>query len=118
MLHDRNLAATRAAPRRGPFQRLLEQVAQLAGGQLDVLVHRERAWASATFSGTRHHLTLAFAGAGGVARGERLIAALPDHEFAIPGQLVADAAIVEVDQRHLPEPHLKVVCELLLLEDR
>jgi hypothetical protein len=41
---------------------------------------------------------------------------LPEHEFAIPGQLVADAAVVEVDHRLTP-PRMIVTCELLLLEE-
>lgn len=110
-----------AAPfprRRGPGQRLLDQLAGLAGGQSLITAHRERAWASATFTGSRHCVTLAFAGVEAVARGERLIAALPDHEFTVPGHLVADAAVVEVDHRLVPKPRLTVLCELLLLEDR
>ncbi|MCE2843487.1 MAG: hypothetical protein ACK44O_12700 [Novosphingobium sp.] len=57
------------------------------------------------------------AGAAAVEAGEALIAALPDHEFAIPGQLVADASVVSVEQSPLPEPRMLVELELLLLED-
>ena len=46
-----------------------------------------------------------------------VVAELPEHEFAIPGQIVADAAILEVEHRLLPEPRLVVQCELLLLEE-
>jgi len=53
---------------------------------------------------------------GGSAR-ERFIAALPEHEFAIPGQLVADASVTEAEHRLLPAPRLVVRCELLLLEE-
>ncbi len=60
---------------------------------------------------------LAFNGAAAIAAAEALIAALPDHEFAIPGQLVADASVVSVDQTALPEPRMVVELELLLLED-
>ena len=52
-----------------------------------------------------------------VEAGERFIAALPDHEFAIPGQLVADATVTEAEHRLLPNPRLVVQCELLLLEE-
>ena len=45
------------------------------------------------------------------------VAELPEHEFAIPGQIVADAAILEVEHRLIPEPRLVVQCELLLLEE-
>ena len=82
-----------------------------------VITHTEKAWASITFAGTRHTLSLLFAGENAVEAGERFIAALPEHEFAIPGQLVADAGIVEVEHRLSPSPRLVVQCDLLLLED-
>jgi hypothetical protein len=109
-------AATRTG-RRSTGERLREAVLALAGGHGEVLRHSETAWASITFAGTRHRLKIAFAGPEQVARGEALVAALPDHEFAIPRQLVADAAIAGVDSTLLPEPCMVVECELLLLED-
>ena len=48
--------------------------------------------------------------------GEALIAALPDHEFALPARLVADATVSAVEHVAQP-PRLTVCCELLLLED-
>ncbi len=83
-------------------------------GQL--LTHSKKAWASITFAGTRHRVSLLFAGAEAVAAGEAFIAALPDHEFSIPGQLVADASVSEVEHRIVPDPRLAVTCELLLEE--
>ena len=53
----------------------------------------------------------------GVEGGEALIAALPDHEFALPGRLVADATVSAVDHAAGPPPRMVVTCELLLLED-
>lgn len=96
---------------------LLEAVMALAGGRAELVHHVERGWASVTFAGTRHTLVLAFAGAEAVAAGEDLIAVLPEHEFAIPGQLVADATVVSVEHSALPEPKLVVETEFLLLED-
>ena len=52
-----------------------------------------------------------------VAAGELFIDALPEHEFAIVGSLVADAAITAVEHTALPEPKLVVTAELLLLEE-
>jgi hypothetical protein len=103
--------------RRRPWRALLAAVADLAGGKAELLRHIERPWASVTFSGTRHALTLAFTRAEAVAAGEVFIAALPEHEFAIPRQLVADAAVVAVEHELAPEPKLTVEVELLLLED-
>ena len=68
-------------------------------GQATIVSHDEKSWASITFAGTRHRLELAFEGAEAVEAGELFIAFLPEHEFAIPGQLVADAAVTAVDHR-------------------
>ncbi|MBA4164603.1 MAG: hypothetical protein C0510_08235 [Erythrobacter sp.] len=89
----------------------------LAEAQGQVLSHEEKAWASITFAGTRHELTLNFDGPEAVMAGERFIAALPDHEFTIPGQLVADALVNSVSHTMLPVPRLAVTATLLLLED-
>lgn len=113
------LADTPAPPRspRGASARLREALLALAEGHGVVLAHAEKNWASITFAGTRHRIDLAFEGDAAVAAGERFIAFLPEHEFALPGQLVADAAVTAVDHRLLPQPRLQVSCELLLLEE-
>ena len=106
-----------APPRRSISDRLREALMELGDFRGQVLSHGEKTWASITFAGARHTLTLLFAGADAVEAGERFIAALPDHEFAIAGQLVADAAVTEVEHRLLPAPRLVIHCELLLLEE-
>jgi hypothetical protein len=110
---------TRAMRRhaRRPWRALLAEVFSLAEGQAELVRHAERAWASATFAGTRHTIVLRFAGAVSVDAGERFIAALPEHEFAIPGQLVADATIAAVAQDMSGHPSMTVEAELVLLED-
>ncbi|MGH6785655.1 MAG: hypothetical protein ACREBO_02405 [Novosphingobium sp.] len=102
---------------RGPWSHLLSALLELAEGETHLLDHTERAWASITFTGARHTVTLAFTGDAAIASGERFVAALPEHEFAIPGQIVADAAVLAVEHRLLPKPCLTVEVELLLLED-
>lgn len=102
---------------RGPSWRLQCEVLRLAGPHADLLRQTERPWSSATFSGTRHAMTLAFEGIDAVGDGEAFIAVLPDHEFTIPHHLVADAAIASVEHRYFPAPRLVVETELLLLED-
>lgn len=97
-----------------PGPQLLSAVMQLAAGRAELLRHVERSWASATFAGTRHTVALTFSGTDALAAAEAFIEALPDHEFAIPGQLVADAAIVSVEQ---DAERLTVEADLLLLED-
>ena len=106
-----------ARARRTSGDRLREALITLAKHRAQVITHSEKAWASITFAGTRHLLALVFAGADAVDAGEHFVAELPDHEFAIPGQLVADATIVEVEHRIAPDPRMVVQCELLLLED-
>lgn len=112
------LASAPSAPRRkrSPGERLIEALSALALGHGTVVSHRETAWASITFSGKRHTVRMLFDGVAAEA-GERLIAALPDHEFAIPGQLVADAAVNEVDHRLLPDERLEVTIEVLMLDN-
>lgn len=115
---DREMQTTTRAPRgRRPWLPLLAAVMQLAGGKAELLRHTESAWASVTFSGSRHRIALAFRGAGAVAAGEDFIAALPEHEFRLPRILVADAAILGVEHSLAPEPRLEVEIELLLVDE-
>ena len=104
-------------PRRGPSDHLRDALQLLGEGHPLIQHHHERAWASITFSGTRHQFTLLFTGAQAAAAGERFIDALPEHEFAIPGQLVADATVASVDHALLPIPRIELQVEVLLLED-
>ncbi len=96
--------------------RLIDAVATLAGAAI-LTDHRETSWASITFAGTRHAMSWLFAGADAVEAGEAFITALPDHEFRIPGCLVADAAIVEIASYQLPEPTMTVKVDFLLLDE-
>jgi hypothetical protein len=102
---------------RRPWLGLLAALFELAQGKADLLRHSECSWASATFAGTKHCIALAFTGAEAQEVGERLISALPEHEFDLPGQLVADASIASVEQAMLPQPRMVVEIEVLLLED-
>lgn len=107
----------RRRTRRTPWMQLLSALLDLAQGEAELVRHAERAWASVTFSGTRHSVVLAFTGPAAVAIGEQLIDVLPDHEFAIPGQLVADAAVVRAEHALLPQPRLEVEVEVLMLDE-
>jgi len=115
-----DLKPTSAKParrqRRGTRERLAEALVALAEDKARITTHSEKGWASITFAGARHRVELVFEGAEAVEAGECFIAFLPEHEFAIPGQLVADAAVTEVD--HTLDPPLMVVtCEILVLEE-
>jgi hypothetical protein len=109
-------AACRKA-RRTPWMPLISALLELGGGKAELLRHSERAWASVTFSGSKHVVVLAFTGEEAVAAGEALIDALPEHEFALPRLLVADAAVVRVEHTALPQPRLEVEMELLVLDE-
>ncbi len=102
---------------RGVWAKLLDVLLTLTEGHGALVSHAERPWASATFSGTRHRASIVFEGPDAVQASDMFIALLPEHEFSIPGQLVADAAIVEVRTQMLPEPHCVIDVELLLLDD-
>ncbi|MEN9718459.1 MAG: hypothetical protein RIQ99_1337 [Pseudomonadota bacterium] len=106
-----------AGTARSPWFHLLAAVLELAGGHGELLRHSEQPWASATFSGTRHTLLLQFRGADGLSAGEALIAALPDHEFTLPRQIVADAAVIAAEHTTLPTPRLTIEIALLLLDE-
>lgn len=103
-------------PRRDTAQRLREALLELADGKAEIVSHSQKSWASITFAGARHRIEIAFEGEDAVQAGELFIAFLPEHEFAIPGQLVADAAVTEVDHR-LDPARMQVRIELLLLEE-
>ncbi len=103
--------------RRSPWLKLLSEVLALCGPEAEFLRHAERPWNSATFSGSRHIIALAFIGREAVACGGHFIDALPDHEFTVRGQLVADVTISSVEHENGPEPRMTVEAELLLLDD-
>lgn len=108
-----------AAARRIPTtaDRAREALMAICGGRGNLVSHFESAWASITFSGTRHQLVLRFEGIEDVEAGETLIERLPHHEFSIPGQLVVDATIIKVEHRFGAFEWLEVTAVLLLLEE-
>jgi hypothetical protein len=110
-------AASLHRTRRSLAEKVQAALSTLAAGRAAVLSHEEKPWASITFSGTRHEVVLEFKGTEAVVAGEDLMEHLPDHEFAIPGQLVADAAITAVDHQFGPEERLTLTTVLLLLEE-
>ena len=54
-------------------------------------------WQSLTLVGERHCIRLRICGDGRAAVGERITHGLEDAEFAIPGQIVADIAVIDAD---------------------
>src|SRR5687767_3588324 len=99
---DHPVSPAKRAPA-GPAARLRDAVHALAGGHGEIVRHQQKAWASITFEGARHTFEFRFIGADAIAAGETLIADLPEHDFDIPGQIVADASVTAADQVLLPE---------------
>ncbi len=110
------VANLQARSRRAPGERLAEALVILSGGHGRIIRQSEADWASITFAGTRHSFDVVFEGEAAIQLGEDFIDELPEHEFSIPGRLVADAEITKVDHRAAP-PLMKVTCELLLIDE-
>lgn len=110
-------AETTLRPRKTTADRVRDALLAICGGAGEVLRHEERAWASITFSGTRHELEIVYRGWEQVEAGELLCQQLEEHEFRIPGQLVADATIAKIDHHFGPTETLTVTAVLLLLEE-
>jgi hypothetical protein len=107
-----------ASPRNPrPWLQLLSALLRLSGEHGELLRHAEYPWCSVTFAGTRHKVLLSFAGVEGVAAGEAFLEALPEYEFSIARQIVADATAVSVVHEGPPEPQMTVEVELLLVEN-
>lgn len=102
---------------RGPWLVILQQVLQLAGPEAQLMHHAERAWSSTTYSGAYHTFRLSFANPAAITAGEHFIATLPDHEFALPGRLVAKATIVSAEHSLIDGPLLRLEAELLVLDE-
>ncbi len=103
--------------RRDPGSSLAGQIEALAGDRAVVTLQRERPWASITFSGTRHSLSIEWAGEADLAAVENLATVLPVHEFTIPGYFVADILITEQSTTHLLVEALSIVDPVENLRD-
>ena len=101
----------------GTAAKLREQLLVLGEDRGIVLRHSECSWASITYSGTRHSIELEFTGHAAVLAGEAMLAKVTEHDFTIPGLIVADAAVRSVEQISQPVRRLVCTVELLLLEE-
>ena len=80
---------------------------------------RSRAWASVTFVGARHELSLKLDGDGAAAAADQFVAGLEAAEFALRGHIVADIHL-EAQQRGTgPDgaPFVRLRIEALTVED-
>ena len=94
------------------FGRALERSADAAGLSLAIERASATRWASATFTGTRHDLTLTLAPGPAAAA---WLATLPEAEWTIRGQLVADLRVMRAA---VTADRLTAVIEALTVEDR
>ena len=71
-------------------------LARSGAARSEVLLTEVRSvdWRSLTFDGERHEIALRFTGPGASQEVERMIDGLADHEFVLPGSIVADIAVV------------------------
>jgi hypothetical protein len=103
-----------------PSERLPELRAVMGWccGHAQLLFHGETPWSSATFSGTRHTIALAFRGREAFDYGEALLELLPEAELNLPGKIMADISVVAVER--VAQPHLETVVtlQLLMLDDK
>ena len=74
-----------------------------------------RSWASVTFSGARHELTLRLEGEGAESIAESFLAGLDDAEFALGGHIMADIALAWQERR---PGCVRLGLEALTVEDR
>lgn len=86
-------------PARDDAMRIYRAVATVLGPGCELVTAQERPWASATFSGARHRLRVQLALADMQSPAPAALDTLPDHEFVLPGQIVADCAVT-LEQRH------------------
>lgn len=77
----------------GTAMRLLKQLGDLLGPMAQPGQCHEREWASATFSGARHSLEFRLPLPVGANPLPEVLGQLPDHEFSLPGEIVADCSV-------------------------
>lgn len=102
---------------RGPdvttlLERALFASAEAANCPLRIVMSQMTRWASATFAGARHELSLA-----GVTSPEldAWLAALPEAEFALRGHLVAEVVLLSMLR---DDDAMQMSLEVLTVEDR
>lgn len=102
---------------RGPdaatqLERALLESARAGGCPLECRKSGMQRWASATFTGARHLLTLASQASPAL---DRWIAALPEAEFALRHHLVADMVVQSVAR---DAAEVMIALEVLTVEER
>ena len=94
---------------------LIEQIKTLSDESISVEMIRERAWASITFTGTRHQIAIKCKSENSRAIIAKLHRMLPAHEFASHANFVADCT-AEFDNS-VENSHQKLLVEILTISD-
>lgn len=92
--------------------RAIQRSAAQAGCPVEIMASRWSSWASATFNGARHHLTLSAVQSDAL---DRWLAALPEAEIDIRGHLVADIEVRGVSRSE--DGSALIELEVLTLSD-
>lgn len=88
-----NVGLSGYTPPRDPLARLQKRLLALAGDGARIVATQSRPWASATFIGAQHLLTLEIEENIDGQAAQAFVDTLPEAEFAIPGHIVADAVV-------------------------
>lgn len=94
---------------------VIAAICGLAPFTVELVSHAEKAWASATFDGAVHTVTLDFPGEQSALSGQVLAEQIGNIEFNIPGALVADARVLWSEMATVPARNLRLAIELLLV---
>jgi hypothetical protein len=84
----------------------------LPGSEIDQI--RETDWHSATFAGVRCEIDMRLSGENAANRAREFRDRLPDHEFNLPRNIVADIAVLQITELG---PQITLSLEALLLGD-
>jgi hypothetical protein len=104
------------SPGAGPeLKRALRAWFTALGAPLTIEALASRPWASITFTGERHRLTLCLPGPGAQAAVDAFLDGLEEREFALRGHLLADIAAAGVEDD--AEGQVRLVLEALTVEE-
>lgn len=101
--------------RRDIAARLIRTVMGGLGPDATLLRADEREWASATFSGARHGIDLAIRLSASDAPPPRFLADLPELEFDLPGEIVADCSVTLSQRERISDGTWQLPCRIELL---
>ena len=105
------------SPDAGPeLKRAIRAWFTTLGAPLTFVALTSRPWASITFSGERHRLTLCLPGPGAEAAADAFLDGLGEREFALRGHILADIEAAAVE--HESDGQVRLTLEALTVEDR